>query len=347
METTMLLKFVQLVFPLIVSGAFCFGFRMTAKTFNWPSFSAQSLSCKLDEVSLKLLLPTFILLPILEGKLSANTFVNVLVGLSLPFVTLFIAILMSRLSQHYQLKPLSQSLICAASTYGGGNRGMLVCILFLGGTSNYSEIMTHFLFLDLGHTLFMVFFAPMVFSRLLTDRRQSGSSSLKQKYQKLFSSHYVLIGFWFAVTFISLELNFVSSNTIIGWLRSSESERKFVFSLLLFSSMFLKMTPGTLHIKTLLSHSLQLLWIRASVAIAYVGFTYNYFNTALLAAIILISMPPSSMLPSIVGKLQGLEMEGNRINQIVISFNLLFLIALLIAIAIQMGSNWLHTETLL
>lgn len=294
----------------------------------------------LDNASLKILLPIFVISIVNKSTLEASMLAYVSIGIALPILTYVSSRwIKSALALPKGRQFATEDFRLAVSTYGGGNRGTLVCFIFLSQLPDFSKYLLAFALLDLGHTIYMVFLLPFVV-RHHYQARPARDGGFKSQLMSVLSSYAFIVALWTLIYVSATSLHLVPHERITLVLDDTEAIRKVLFSTLLFASLFLKAKGVELRLSTTIRDLLGAATLRVLAGIGCLLASWLLGRPEIMIAVlILISMPPSSMLPSVVDQVAGVATSESGLDAVVVRFNVAFMtIIIVVVLAKALGS---------
>lgn len=316
-----------LLAPTVVGFATAFILKFVDS--RWDFFVANRVARLADGISLKVLFPTFVLSALFGTEGNGLPQMNVVVGLTVPLLTLLLALTASRFAPKYF--PLDA--VLTFSTYGAGNRGMLMIVVLFGATTQSISYVTNFSLLDLGHAVFIIGTVPLILRFMFGAQEQkTGSFSLMS-----LSDNYIVVTFvWIVLVYVAVHSGFTDSNEINQHLESSASSRKFLFITLLFTSIFLKTSLSVN--KVLFFESIRSFFlIRLAVAGLFVPIVHFWIknNSLSIALLVFLFAPPASMMPILVARSAAPISVIEGVAERTAILNIVFVAALLLIVFVQ------------
>lgn len=282
-----------------------------------------------DSISLKVLFPTFVLSAIFGAKGNVLPQLNVFVGLAVPLLSLLLALTASRWAPKYF--PLDA--VLTVSTYGAGNRGMLMIVVLFGATTESISYVTNFSLLDLGHAVFIIGTVPFILRLIFGAKEQKADSF---SFLSL-SDNYIVVTFvWIVLVYAAVRSGFTDSIEINQYLESSASPRKFLFTALLFTSIFLKTSLSVN--KALFFESIRsFVLIRLTLVVLFVPLVhYGIRNNALsIALLVFLFAPTASMMPILVARSSAPVAVIDGVAERTAILNIVFVASLLMIVFLQ------------
>lgn len=328
MEHLLVYTFGSIIAPMLLGFALSMLIRIPCKSV--PPLTRGAVLRKsaewLDNISLKILLPIFVISIINKSTLEASMLAYVSIGIVLPILTY----VSSRWTKTVLASPKGQEFATedfrlAVSTYGGGNRGTLVCFILLSQLPDFSKYLLAFALLDLGHTVYMVFLLPFVVRHHYQARPTRGRG-FKSQLLSVLSSYAFIVVLWTLIYVSATSFHLVRHERIALVLDETETIRKVLFSTLLFASLFLKAKGVELRLSTAIRDLLGAATLRALAGIGcFLASWLLGRPEIMIAVLILILMPPSSMLPSVVDQVAGVTTSESGLDAIVVRFNVVFM----------------------
>ncbi len=284
--------------------------------------AAASVASVADDVSLKILFPTFILSAFMASEANLWPQANVLIGLSVPLVCLGLSLAASRLLP--TLVPIEAAL--ASSTFGAGNRGMLMIMVLFGGVPDALTYMANFSFLDVGHAIFIIGLIPLILTILFGRFSPSPST----RGMRWLDNYLVVTLIWIAGVLVIIRLAIVEMETMRDWLHASHEWRKNLFTLLLFVSIFIK-TRLTIDVTTLLRIGGVFVGLRALLLLLFIPAVYSIGSSDafVIALVVYILAPPASILPAMVAKSAASRGVVEGVVEQTVLLNIVFVFILL------------------
>ena len=247
-----------------------------------------------ESLSLKVLLPLFLVESVLNNPLGLDLFFAFICGFSMPAVCFLAASWLAK------VRPLLTQKLDAirylVSTFGGGNRGTAFLILLFISRPDFSDYLKWFSFIDFGNfACLLLVIGPLIRKHFGV---QAGSTS---SLIKSLSQNYVAITIIVVVGYFIFQSIFP---VLDDWLFVSSSFRKFVFTSLVFFAITIKLMPKKIN-RELLPDIAIFIAIRLLVGLFFVSLAviFKIFpDPALAAILVLFLMPPSSILPAMVNQ---------------------------------------------
>lgn len=313
--------FFTVLAPMLVA----IGFAASLRRFDFVRGTrvAPNIAKIADDLSLKVFFPTFVLSAFIGADLTVWPQMNIVVGVSVPVVCLVIALVASRLLP--RLVPLETAL--ASSTFGAGNRGMLMIMVLFGNEHDATNYVTNFSFLDVGHAIFIIGLIPLILPFMFGR----STTSTTAWHPARWIDNYLLITLaWVGTIFALIELSIVDVQTMRDWLNISQEWRKNIFTFMLFVSIFIK-TRLTTDLGSLLRLGVTFAALRAFLLALFLPITQFFSNNASLATVLIVYIlsPPASILPAMVAKSAASRGIIEGVAEKTVVLNIVFVIALL------------------
>lgn len=280
----------------------------------------------LEALSLKLLLPLFVAESMMRAPVGRDLLFSCVAGFLLPLACFVISRVYVRMTVASACAPADgDSFPFIASTFGGGNRGTIFIIALFGSTSQFQDYLKYFTLVDLGNFTFLFLIVPALLKRQFSAKPAKGTSLL---------DNYVLVTILVVVGFFVVRsaVRAVGSYDIAEVLTRTLQFRKFLFTLLLFSAITLRIRIEHVLPKRFLGDAVSFYAVR-SVCIALVCTVLLFslpdpFGMVVVCATILLLMPPSSLLPSLVAQSHASDAAIGYVNAMTSVFNILYLLCL-------------------
>jgi hypothetical protein len=286
----------------------------------------------LEAVSLKVLLPFFVVESIMRTAPGMDMVGAPIIGFSLPAACLVISALYRRKSEN------AGAFRFIVSTFGGGNRGTIFIIMLFGATPYFQDYVKYFSLVDLGNFAFLMLVTPWLL------KRQFGT---KPDYKPSILNNYLFITAVIAIGFIGIR-----AAVLKGWdydirilLEKSLSLRKHLFTALLFAAITLRVKLSWKQFIAFWGCLRSFVAVRLTCVVLLAIPAYLLFQSAgagaavmtLVSAIILSCMPPSSMLPSMVARAHAPQPVLTEINTVTAMFNVFYIFLLAVAIILKIA----------
>lgn len=271
-----------------------------------------------EDAALKLFLPFFVIESISKSPPSYDIALAVTVGFLLPLLALAgMALYKKLLSERSFFTPHYEDLRFLVSTYGGGNRGTALFVLLFANSDSFNDYLKWFSLVDLGNFACLLLVIPALLSR------RYGTSQTKDRgvLQRL-SDNYAVVTVFVVITYFVARhywpvIEFALSETV--------HERKFIFSFLVFVAITLRFEHGVL--RNFFVDLLAFLSARAFTALCAAAILFPFLPGAIpiyLSVVILVMMPPSSFLPSMIGQSNASKKTIGYVNGFTGAANVLY-----------------------
>lgn len=283
-----------------------------------------------EDAALKLFLPFFVIESISKSSPSYDIALAFIIGFLLPlFALVGMWLYKTAFSGKKYFTPNYDDLRFLASTYGGGNRGTALVILVFATSTHFNDYLKWFSLVDLGN-----FSCLLLIISALLSRQYGAPSSNSRGYLPRILDNYAV------VTALIVILYFLSQRywpSVDHLLSETAQYRKVIFSFLVFLAITLRFEHGVL--KHFFADLLAFFAARLFAALC-VGALLLFLPNALpvyLSVVILLLMPPSSLLPSMIGQVNAPGNTLKYVNGFTGAANVLYflLIALGIVFAIS------------
>jgi hypothetical protein len=280
---------------------------------------ATKLAGVADNLALKVLLPLVVFEAIAANVSGATVLLPIALGFMFP-------ILLTAIFKALKVDP---SVAIAGSTFGGGSRGTALLLLIASQEQQFPALIQQFILLDLGNFLCMIFLLPRALSYLGVQDYKDNDNRVpnRRDLMQLLSQNYVLYVIGFTVFLAAVTTAYPA---FIATIAESKQVRGLVLSATLFFAIAIKIQArgATVPRRDLIQLSLgRILLALLVVTLFYVSILSE---PLLLACLVLIAMPPSSLLPALAAQNKISEQVLTRILPLVMAGNLLFLAYLLI-----------------
>ncbi len=297
---------------------FAVAYILKSADIRWGLCLSNRVVRTADSISLKLLFPTFVLSAIFGAKGNVLPQLNMVVGLAVPLLALFLALTVFRVAPKYF--PLD--VVLTVSTFGAGNRGMLMIVVLFGTTTESISYVTNFSLLDVGHAIFIIGMIPFILRFIFGAReQQTGSFSLAN----LGDNYIFVTAVWMVLVYAAVRSGFTDSTSINQHLESTAPSRKFLFTSLLFISIFLKTSLSINRVLFFESiRSFFLLRLALAVIIVPVVHFLNGNSALTIALSVFLFAPPASMMPILLIRHELFKKRRRRL--------------------LGRGSSWRHAE---
>lgn len=258
--------------------------------------SAEKIGAICESVALKLLLPLFVFEAVSAAGLTPQAAATVMIGAATPAACLLIAWAIARSVSLEKFRVTKyREIVFLTASFGGGNRGTAVLLVLFVGVADFNEYLKAFVLVDLGNFLFLLLVTPVLLSRTIGVPRNPTRST---RWRSLLSSYFVTgVLMVFACVFLSLQWNGWQA-----WMNDTAAARKAVFSGLVFFALGVRMQSVSRRAMKALPVDLFLFsFLRACTAtgIAFTLWMTNASVHVLVASVVLLAMPPSSLLPGL------------------------------------------------
>lgn len=290
-----LYKLIYVLFPLLIALIIFFFFKYKSK-FKLNSKSLENFA--------SLLLPFIILNVVRKTEIKPTLFGSFWVGFLLPVVVYIILFAVSKFSLTEKLfsiekkeKKIIQILL---SSFGGGNRGNLFVITAFGTQlSISSDIIKHFVILDLGNLINIITIG------FLAIKLSTNSNNVKVKLHKLPLeilktplTYIILIIIFQIPAFRNTE--FVKAFSILSFIFDNKYFNLLLnlsFSTLIFLSVFIRMENASKILKNIsdIIYTFIISRISAVLIIDTTLYFFNFPKELIIATSVLALMPPSSL----------------------------------------------------
>ncbi len=317
-----------IILPLLFAIIFSF-FYKKIQSKNSKLVDSKKISNCLDTVSLKLLLPTFVIHSILVTNVNFSMLIYVLLGIFFPLIVIITSkIIQSKIG-------IKKELILSIATHGGGNRGVLTILIIWGGVESFNTILTTFMFVDLGHTIYMLGILPFIIKRILKIKTKN---SYKINLKKIIDSYPMIAVLWVSVILLILKSNTLSVDDLLDYLDNTKMVRKNIFSIFLLTSILLKIKLDYFSFSTISRILIHFFTIKILSLLIVFSLSLVLFpvEISLIAVIILAFMPPSSMLPAMLYQAKTPENIDEKVNMYIVVLNAVFLFVLIFIIILKL-----------
>jgi len=290
-----------------------------------------------ETLSLKVLLPTFVIESLLKFPIGKELLIAVIAGMFLPGICFSIANFLRKFcaTRNFALE-YPEAIKFTLSTFGGGNRGTIFIIALFGNSPDFSDYVKYFSLVDLGNFAFLILVIPTL---------------LKKEYGHIPAKSASFLGSYLAVTFMFVAGFFIVKKILlasIGFdisigISKTLGFRKTVLTFLLFAAITLRFKIEHKLVTRFLGEVLFFYSIRGfcgALAAAILVFSgLDPTGRILVCVITLLLMPPSSILPSMVAQARAPETTIDYINRTTATFNIVFLVFLGVVIAVKIIIN--------
>jgi len=297
------------------------------------SLSRSSVAQFCEIVSLKILLPSFIMQSLLREHIGKNLVAALVLGFCLPIICLTAFKIYRRITNNSVYAPKdTRSFKFLISTFGGGNRGTIFIIALFGATPNFPHYLKYFSLVDLGNFTFLLLLIPLLLKKEFKKGPRERPSLIK---------NYVFVALLGVLVFFLARkiCLLIWGHDISIYLEKTEGLRKKLFTFLLFSAITLRtrLDRRNLHFfgDVFSFYSVRLICI--ALVTATIIFTWFDSKIIPLSAIILLLMPPSSILPSMVAQTTADSKSITYINTMTMAFNIIYLGLLVVVIVARMA----------
>lgn len=277
---------------------------------------------KIEALALKLLLPLFVFEALSRDAAWSRLALATTVGFALPPLCLLTYAMCRRMLPGAVGRPAhGPEIAFLAASFGGGNRGTALLVVLLAGAADFSDQLQWFALVDLGNFIFMLTLMPLLLARHY-GARHAGTQRLKAWLGSyLFATVAVVAVCWM--------LNQRWSG-FAGLLAATAGARKALFTLLVFTALGLRFRLGD---RRALGQGLVLfVAVRVVAALALVPLAGLPAAQPLLLPLgILLLMPPSSILPSLIARTAVREEPLVYASSFAAAANLLYLVTLALA----------------
>ena len=183
--------------------------------------SAKSMAKVCEVISLKMLLPFFLIESIARSPISINSLTALAVGFLLPVLALIGMALYKKLfSQMKFFTPHYEELRFLASTYGGGNRGTVLLVLLFASSANsassdyFSDYLFYFSLVDLGNFLCLLILISMLLNKNYGMPEEKGRNLLSRLWDNYLVITVLMVAGYFALYYYWPAVESVLSNTV-------------------------------------------------------------------------------------------------------------------------------------
>ena len=274
---------------------------------------------------LNLLLPLFIIESVISQPLSSTDLIIMLFGFICPLIVYLSAKLYSKfaINTFFSVQNREHFKVIV-STFGGGNRGVILVLLIFGASAYLSETLKYFVILDLGNFLFLVAVIPK-----LIDADSKPES--KEKKSIFLTYPFLIIAIMIFFEILSYA-NPAIINSISEKLQTTALERKFLCTLFAFVALTLRSSFNNEAKKNLdLIPFLIVRLFSVFIVLLFSAFlsAFEFFNKQIMViVIILLILPPSSLLPSMFHDAEIGTQSRKYINNMTIILNIVYLFLL-------------------
>lgn len=281
---------------------------------------------------LNLLLPLFVMESIINQPLSCDDLIILLSGFLCPLFVYLIAKNYSKFINNgfFSLHD-NKSFGLIVSTFGGGNRGIILILLIFGASKYLPDILKFFVVFDLGNFLFLVTIIPkLIDSKFISGVRENKSFFLSYPFLIIL----IIIGF---------ELLSYSNPTIVKLinqkLQATVFERRFLCTLFAFVALTLRSSfkiEDKSNLDIFQFVIVRIFSIIPCFVIYSIFYAFNIFNKQIMAIfIIFLSLPPSSLLPSMFYNAEISTQSRKYITNMTIVLNVFYLFLLPVGFALS------------
>jgi hypothetical protein len=285
-----------------------------------------------EDVALKLFLPFFVIESVLmKSSPSYDLALAFVVGFLLPLFALFAMWLYKKaLSERNFFTPHYYDLRFLTSTYGGGNRGTALFVLLFANSTYFNDYLKWFSLVDLGNFACLL----LVITSLLARQYGAPLNDKRGLLSKTFDN-YAFVTILLVVLYFWLRHLWPSTESLLS---ETVHFRKFIFSLLVFLAITLRFEHGAL--KNFFVDLLAFFSARLFTALCVIALVLPFVPNALpicLSVIILVLMPPSSFLPSMIGQLNASKDTLSYVNGFTGAVNVFYLCLIAVGIVVALS----------
>lgn len=313
-----------ILWPVVFAAAFGIAIRK-ARFLNRKT--EEKFAKFLEGFALKVFLPLFVYESIAKSTLSSDFLVAFLVGFALPVICLACISALASIASARKILPSNYNEFrFGASTFGGGNRGMAIFILLFSSRPDFADYLKWFSLVDLGN-----FACLLTVIALLVKKQYGKKGSSEIGWLKWLRDDYTVVTVLVVVLLFLLRVFLPSIDQILG---NFVQERKTLFTVFVFIALTLRFDPGTAA-KTFLHDLTALFFVRVlagvTLAVVLVPLFPDLFP-AYIAAAILLLMPPSSILPSMISNRNASSSAISYVSNFSASTNLAYLFIVAIGV---------------
>lgn len=294
---------------------------------------AKQLAKLCETLALKFFLPFFVIESVLKSAPTFDFGLAFIVGFLLPPLALVGMWLYKKtLSNQEFFTPHYNDLRFLVSTYGGGNRGIVLFILLFANSHQFDDYLKWYILVDLGNFACLL---TIIYTLLI---KQYGTAN-RDKYSFLsrFLDNYGVVTAFIVILYFLMRHFWPSIEYV---LTETVTYRKFIFGALVFFAITLRFEYGTL--KSFFADLVAFLFARAFTAVCTISFLLltPFASDAVpicYSVIILVFMPPSSFLPSMIGQSNASKQTLAYVNGFTGAVNMLYLVLIAIGIVVAIS----------
>lgn len=277
----------------------------------------------LEAVALKILLPSFVIEALLKTEAGGDLLGAFSVGFLMPPASLLAVSIYNRLTAHSMLRLSSYAAFrFLTSTFGGGNRGTIFLILLFGQTDSFPEYIKYFTALDFGNFLCLLLVVRFLIRKTFGTAPAAPRSLL---------GNYALAVLLIVASYFLLErIGLVEHGQMRAWLSSNSGLRKTLLTVLLFCAIVLRIRISPSLMSRFWSDAIGFLIVRSVVigVVVCAGKAFSLPQPFMLSAVVLLCMPPSSLMPSFLSDTVAQRSSIEYINTMTVAYNLIYLLVL-------------------
>lgn len=274
---------------------------------------------------LKVLLPLFVIESLRLVNNPADFFLAFLIGFALPCVVLLLGLGLVLRTERF-----SPDLVLMSATFGGGSRGSIIILLLMASSERMYEYLKWFVFVDLGSFVALLTVLTAWIRHLY--RSSAYVSIMTGRWRQLLNNYAVITLLVVGVYFVAS----VRTPQLEQLLLVTQTERKWLFSFFSFFALslrFQKVSWLSLAYDMLGLCVVRLLAVLLIMALAvwWIGWTHPVW----LAFGVLVSMPPSSLLPAMVAQAGATSQRLAYVNALSGMMNVVYLLWVGVAILVS------------
>lgn len=273
----------------------------------------------LEFAALSVLLPMMVLDSISKTGLNQEVLFAVVAGFALPLLTIGSCYLSKSIRARRRIVAKYDNELCFMScTFGGGSRGTALLTLLLAGSIELPDYMKWFALVDLGNFFCLLLVIAPLINRTFSTPTSAGTRDRIIEFLK----SYLFITFGVCAAYLSFRSDFPAIDEILS---SSSHDRRLAFTMAVFWAITLRFKAD--FTQTFYFDLFILFVARASCGIVTTFFLWWFSvpTPVLVGVILLLLMPPSSVLPSIVSKAGAPEDSKSYVSTFSGAFNIIYL----------------------
>lgn len=284
-----------------------------------------------EDAALKLFLPFFIIESISKSTPTYDLALAFIVGFLLPlFALVGMALYKKVLSERSFFTPHYDDLRFLVSTYGGGNRGTALFVLLFANSAHFNDYLKWFSLVDLGNFVCLLLIISLLLARHYGTPRTKERSVLSRLFD-----NYAVITFFVVIAYFMARHSWPFIESLLS---ETVHARKFIFNFLVFLAITLRFEHGVL--KNFFADILAFFFARAFTALCVIAILFPFMPGAIsifLSVVILVMMPPSSFLPSMIGQSNASKKTLGYVNGFTGAANVLYLGLIVIGIVVAIS----------